>query len=95
MSVNLKEDIKPISFIKTNAADMMKYVNESHNPIIITQNGEARAVLMDISSYQEIKDAFSIMSLIKISEDDIKNGDFQTSDVVFSELRNKYFENGK
>ncbi len=95
MSVNLKEDIKPISFIKTNAADMMKYVNESHNPIIITQNGEARAVLMDISSYQEIKDAFSIMSLIKISEDDIKNGDFQTSDEVFSELRNKYFENGK
>lgn len=95
MSINLKEDIKPISFIKTNAADMMKYVNENHNPIIITQNGEARAVLMDIDSYQEIKDAFAILGLIKISENDIKNGRVQTSDEVFSELESKYSVNNE
>jgi prevent-host-death family protein len=52
MAINLREDIKPISFIKTHAADMMKYFTENHNPIIITQNGEAKAVLMDIDSYQ-------------------------------------------
>lgn len=40
--LNLKEDIKPISYIKTNAADMMKYVTDVKNPIIITQNGEAK-----------------------------------------------------
>ena len=50
MAINLKADIKPISYIKTNAADMMKYVNECRNPVIITQNGEARAVLLDIES---------------------------------------------
>lgn len=54
MAVNYKNDIKPISYIKTNAAEMMKYVNENHNPIIITKNGEARAVLMSIDSYQNI-----------------------------------------
>ena len=54
MSVNLKADIKPISYIKTNAADMMKYINETHSPIVITQNGEARAVLLDIESYQNM-----------------------------------------
>jgi len=48
MNVNFKNDIKPISYIKTNAAEMMKYVNDNRNPIIITQNGEAKAVLMDI-----------------------------------------------
>ena len=52
MAINLKDDIKPISYIKTNAADMMKYVNDHKNSIIITQNGEAKAVLVDIESYQ-------------------------------------------
>jgi prevent-host-death family protein len=68
MAINLKNDIKPISYIKTNASEMMKYVNERTNPIVITQNGEARAVLVDIETYQETQDAFALMSLIKIAE---------------------------
>lgn len=91
MSINLKEDIKPISYIKTNAADMMKYINENHNPIIITQNGEAKGVLMDIESYQEIKDAFALMGIIQLAEDDIKKGQVQSADEVFVELERKYF----
>jgi prevent-host-death family protein len=63
MSVNLKDDIKPISYIKTNAADMMKYINEHKNSIVITQNGEAKAVLVDIESYQTMKDAFSLLKI--------------------------------
>ncbi len=48
MSFNLKDDIKPISYIKMNAADMMKYINDKKSSIIITQHGEAKAVLIDI-----------------------------------------------
>ena len=44
MALNLRDNVKPISYVKTNAAKMMDYVNERRNPIIITQNGEARAV---------------------------------------------------
>ena len=91
MSINLKEDIKPISYIKTNAADMMKYINENHNPIIITQNGEAKGVLMDIESYQEIKDAFALVGIIQLAEDDIKKDQVQSADEVFTELERKYF----
>ncbi len=91
MSINLKEDIKPISYIKTNAADMMKYINENHNPIIITQNGEAKGVLMDIESYQEIKDAFALVGIIQLAEDDIKKDQVQSADEVFAELERKYF----
>jgi len=46
MAVNLRENIKPISYIKTNAAEMLRYVNERKSPIIITQNGETKAVLL-------------------------------------------------
>ncbi len=95
MNVNYKNDIKPISYIKTNAAEMMKYVNDNRNPIIITQNGEAKAVLMDIDSYQNMQNAFALLNIIKISEDEIKRGNFQDSDEVFKELDNKYFRKWK
>ena len=91
MNVNYKNDIKPISYIKTNAAEMMKYVNDNRNPIIITQNGEAKAVLIDIDSYQNMQNAFALLNIIKISEDEIKRGNFQKSDEVFNELDTKYF----
>jgi prevent-host-death family protein len=89
MAVNLKADIKPISYIKTNAADMMKYVNENRNPIIITQNGEAKAVLLDVDSYQEMKNAFSLMGIIKEAEKEIEKKDYKESEIVFSELRKR------
>jgi prevent-host-death family protein len=94
MAVNLATDIKPISYIKTNAADMMKYVTDRRSPIVITQNGEARAVLVDIQTYQETLDAFALLNLIKIAEKDVQNGDFEPSGKVFSDLRKEILENG-
>ena len=92
MAVNLAVDIKPISYIKTNAAEMMKYVTDRRNPIIITQNGEAKAVLVDIQTYQETQDAFALLHLIKIAEKDIQNGDFEPSEKVFSDLKKEILD---
>jgi len=89
MSFNLKEDIKPISYIKTNAADMMRYVNDNKNQIIITQNGEAKAVLMDIESYQNMKNAFTLLNIINIGEKDIREGKTRSAEVVFSNIFSK------
>jgi len=92
--LNLKQDIKPISYIKTNAAKMMNYVNERKSPIIITQNGEARAVLVDIESYQKTQDSFALLNLISIAENDIKNEKTRKAEDVFSGLRQKITKNG-
>ena len=89
MSFNLKEDIKPISYIKTNAADMMRYVNDNKNQIIITQNGEAKAVLMDIESYQNMKNAFTLLNIINIGERNIKEGKVRSAEDVFSDIQSK------
>ena len=94
MSINLRENVKPISYVKTNAAEMMKYVNERKNPIIITQNGEAKAVLMDIDSYQDTEDAFALMNILKIADKDIENGNVYDVDEVFTELRKRTAKNG-
>jgi len=93
MPVTLRENIKPISYIKTNAAKMMKYVNERKSPIIITQNGEAKAVLMDIETYQETEDAFALMNILKLAEKDIENGRVRKSDDVFNDLKEKILKN--
>ena len=85
--MNLKEDIKPISYIKTNAAQMLKRVNETRNPIVITQNGEARAVLLDTESYQEMLSAISILKLLSQSEKEIEDGKIVKDDEVFRDLR--------
>jgi len=86
MALNLKEDIRPISYIKTNAADMMKYVSEVRNPIVITQNGEAKAVLVDIESYQDMQNAFSLMKILQLSEKQIAAGRSKPAEQVFSEI---------
>ena len=94
MTVNLATDIKPISYVKTNAADMMKYVSERKKPIVITQNGEAKAVLVDIETYQETQDAFALLNIIKLAENDIKNGYFEPAEKVFSDLKKEILEDG-
>ena len=65
MITNVQECIKPISYVKTNAADMMNFVNDKKEPLIITQNGESRAVLIDVESYQEMKNAFNLLKIIQ------------------------------
>src|SRR5574344_918872 len=90
MSYKLQECVKPISYIKTNAADMMKYVNENKNSLVITQNGEAKAVLMDVESYQTMKDAFNLLKMIQLSEKDVRDGKCRNSDQVFKDIREKY-----
>ncbi|MDR1453174.1 MAG: type II toxin-antitoxin system Phd/YefM family antitoxin [Candidatus Margulisbacteria bacterium] len=87
MSVNLKNDIKPISYIKSHAADMLKYVNECKNPVVITQNGEAKAVLVDVDSYQRVQDAFALLNLVRLGEKDYLAGRTRAAKEVFAELR--------
>ena len=73
---------------------MMKYVNERKNPIIITQNGEAKAVLMDIETYQDTEDAFALVNIIKLAEKDIEKGRIRKASDIFDNLRNKVTKNG-
>ncbi|MDR0568019.1 MAG: type II toxin-antitoxin system Phd/YefM family antitoxin [Spirochaetaceae bacterium] len=92
MAINLKEDIKPISYMETNAAEMMDYVNDRKNPIIVTQYGKARGVLIDPESYQDMLNALSLMKLMQISEKSIQEEKIYDNDAVFSALRERLKE---
>ena len=80
--INFAEDIKPISYVKTHTAQVMKQLGEKNNPVVITQNGEARAVLMDVKHYQRIIDAMNLLKILSIGENDIKNNKIYTHDQI-------------
>jgi len=72
--VNLVTDLKPISYVKAHTTEVVKYVETSKSPVVITQNGEAKAVIIDINSYQKTINAIKLAKLLSISDKDIKNG---------------------
>lgn len=79
-------DIKSVTYLKSRAADVLKHINETHRPMIITQNGEAKAVIQDPKSYEDMKNAISILKLLSFAEEDIKNGNTHSEEDVFSSV---------
>ena len=58
------ESIKPISFLKTHTAEVVRGVNENRETIIITQNGEARAIIQDIATYEQTQETLTLLKLL-------------------------------
>ena len=68
--------IKPISYVKAHAAELLDRINEERQPIIITQNGEARAVLMDVASYDEMmQETQALLRILAQADSEIEAGD--------------------
>jgi prevent-host-death family protein len=86
--MNISEDIKPITYLKSKAAHLLKQINETHRPIIITQNGEPKAVLQDPESYENMRNAIGILKLISQGEEDIKDGKSKSQEEVFATIEN-------
>ena len=85
--INLAKDIRSISYIKAHTAEIMKQVSEKNNPMIITQNGEAKAVLMDVKHYQNIINAINLMKILSIGENDLKNGRMYSHEELQSKIK--------
>ena len=83
----LQNSVKPISYVKAHAAEIIRDVAETRTPIIITQNGEAKAVLQDIASYEEIQESLALLKILAMSQQDVKEGRVDPAEKVFADLR--------
>jgi len=72
--------------LKSRAADLLKQVNETHRPVVITQNGKPKAVLQDPQSYEDMRNALGLLKLISQGEEDIRKGKVRRQDEVFSKI---------
>lgn len=93
--MNMMQDIKPVTYLKARAADLLKQINETHRPVIITQNGEPKAVLQDPKSYENMRDAIGILKLISLGEEDIRAGRVKAQEEVFDQMEKMLEDNPK
>lgn len=81
--------IKPISYLKANAAEVLTSLGELREPMIITQNGEAKAVLQDIASYENTQETLALLKILALGNEDIAAGKVKPLDDVVSRLKAK------
>ncbi|MDD5276686.1 MAG: type II toxin-antitoxin system Phd/YefM family antitoxin [Methylovulum sp.] len=84
--MKISADIKPVSYLKLHSADLLNQINETHRPVIITQNGEPKAVMQDTESYEAMRNALGLLKLIAQTEEDISNGHIVSQAQVFDKL---------
>ena len=81
--------IKPISYLKANAAKVVRGLAESGEPMIITQNGEATAVLQDIASYEQSQETLALLKILALGEQQIKEGKTVPGEKAMKRLRDR------
>lgn len=87
--MRIQEDIKPVTLMETHAAELLRTVSETRRPVVITQNGEPQGVLLDVASYQSLKDTSLMLKLIALGEDEERAGQTVPQDEVFAEARER------
>ena len=87
--MHLEPDVRPVTQMKTRAAELLKRVAETRRPIVITQNGKPRGVLMDFATYQEIRQSTLLLKLLAQGELDSRSGRVSTQEEVFAAARGR------
>jgi len=88
--MRLKEDIKPVTYLKTRSAELLETVNESRRPVVITQNGEARAVVLDVGTYEELRDAVLMLRIAAQGEADVEAARALPQAEVFARIQRRF-----
>ena len=78
--------LKPISYLKSHAAEIVREISESREPMLITQNGEAKLVVMDVRSYEEHEATLALLKLLALGNREIEQGKFKPASDVFAEI---------
>ncbi len=77
--------VKPISYLKSHAAEIVKVITENREPMLITQNGEAKLVVMDVKSYEEQEETLALLKILALGNREIEQGKFRDVEDMFAE----------
>ncbi|MXY22947.1 MAG: type II toxin-antitoxin system Phd/YefM family antitoxin [Acidobacteria bacterium] len=87
--MSLSERIKPISYLKAHAAEIIRSLGDQPEPLIITQNGEAKAVVQDINSYERMQESLALLRILAMGNQQIEAGRVQPAADVIARLRER------
>ena len=83
--MNLKRDIKPITYLKNRTTDVVREVSEGRT-VVITQNGEAKMVIIGVEEYDRLQSALALLKIVQHSEADVKRGRARSQEKVFERI---------
>jgi prevent-host-death family protein len=87
--VRYSSQVKPISYLKANAAQVMEQLAEKREPLVITQNGEAKAVIQDVASFEETQETLALLKILALGNQEIDAGKVRPVADVVLRLRAK------
>ena len=87
--MKLSEDIKPISYIKSHASEIIRDLSEKNSTIVITLNGEAKAILQDIREYEKVQESLAMLKILAQSRKSLEAGNTRSVKDVFRDIRAK------
>ena len=87
--MRLSNQIKPISYLKAHAAEIIRNLADQGNPLIITQNGEAKVVIQDIESYEETQDTIALLKILALGNRQIEEGKVISATDAINRLRER------
>lgn len=85
--MSLANQIKPISYLKANAAEVLLELAETREPMIITQHGEAKAVIQDVASYEQTQETLALLKILALGERQVREGKVKPFDKAIAEIR--------
>lgn len=87
--MKLSPQIKPISYLKAHAAEIISNLAEQGEPLVITHNGEAKVVIQDIESYEPMHETIALLKILALGTRQIEEGKIQPAGEVIERLRNR------
>lgn len=87
--MRFSSQVKPISYLKAHAAEILLHLAERREPLVITQNGEAKAVLQDVASFEETQETLALLKILALGSQDVAAGKVKPAGDVIARLRAK------
>ncbi|MCB1032362.1 MAG: type II toxin-antitoxin system Phd/YefM family antitoxin [Acidobacteria bacterium] len=88
--MDIERGIEPVTVLKTRSAELIRRAEETRQPVVITQNGKATAVLQDVKSYQEQRRALLLLRYLAAGEEDLRQGRILSDDEVDARFRERF-----
>ena len=87
--MKLSNQIKPISYLKVHAAEIVRNLSTQMEPLVITQNGEAKAVMQDIKDYEQTQETMALLKMLALGQRQIDEGKIQPAADAIAKLRSR------
>ena len=87
--MKFSEAVKPISYLKTHASEVVRDVSENQKTLIITHNGEAKVILQDVKVYEKTQESLALLKMLALSGKEIKKGNYRPIEKSFKNVRNR------